>query len=309
MFRHHAGLPGDCRQAVVAVGNFDGVHLGHQGVIREAGRIAEANGVPWGVMTFEPHPRKFFKPDQPSFRITPLRAKSRAVAVLNVDFLLTLRFDHELATMGAEEFVQKVLIDNLNVFHVVCGYDFSFGKGAKGNCELLLQMGMVAGFGMTAVGAIEDSSGEVYSSTRVRNYLTNSDPKAAARLLNRPFEITGRVRHGDERGRTIGFPTANVHLGDCIEPTRGVYAVRVAIDQGTDPVWHGGVANIGVRPTFDKTESVLEVFLFDFDRNLYGTHVRVQLIDFIRPEMKFSGVEDLKSQIASDCTAARNLLK
>lgn len=308
IFRHYEGLPKEYRQAVIAIGNFDGVHLGHQGVIQEAGRIAAANDVPWGVMTFEPHPRMFFKPDQPSFRITPLRAKSHAVATLDVDFLVVLRFDKELASMAANHFVRDVLVHNLDVYHVVCGYDFSFGKGAAGNCELLLQMGMEAGFGMTAVGAIDDPTGKAYSSTRVREYLRDGDPMIAAQLLDRPFEIAGRVSHGDERGRTIGFPTANIYLEDYMEPARGVYAIKAALDTGEEPVWHSGIANLGVRPTFDKTESLLEVHIFDFNEDLYDRHLRVQLINFIRPEQKFDGLEALKTQIALDCERAREIL-
>ena len=309
IFRHYEGLPEDYRQAVIAVGNFDGVHLGHQGVIQEAGRIAAANNVPWGVMTFEPHPRMYFKPGQPSFRITPLRAKSHAVGTLDVDFMVVLRFDEDLATMAAEQFIQHVLVDNLGVYQVVCGYDFSFGKGAAGNCELLLHMGMEAGFGMTAVGAIDDSTGKPYSSTRVREYLAAGDPRSAARLLDRPFEISGRVSHGDKRGRTIGFPTANVHLEDYMEPARGVYAIRAAIDTGDEPVWLDGVANLGIRPMFETPESVLEVYIFDFAEDLYDRHLRVQLVEYLRPELMLDGLDALKSQIAKDCDQARDILK
>ena len=211
--------------------------------------------------------------------------------------------------MPAEQFIEDVLVRNLGVFHVVCGYDFSFGKGAAGNCELLLHVGMEAGFGMTAVGAIDDESGEAYSSTRVREYLRGGDPKSAARLLNRPFEIAGRVCHGDKRGRTIGFPTANVQLEDYMEPTRGVYAVRAALDTGDEPVWRDGVANLGISPMFDKTEPLLEVYIFDFDEDLYDRHLRVQLIDFIRPEKKFDDLDALKNQISADCDRAREILK
>jgi riboflavin kinase / FMN adenylyltransferase len=308
IFRHYGGLPDNFRQAVIAIGNFDGVHLGHQGVIQEAGRIAAANGVPWGVMTFEPHPRMFFKPDQPSFRITPMRAKSHAVAALDVDFMVVLRFDEDLATMEAEHFIQDVLVKNLDVYHVVCGYDFSFGKGAVGNCGLLLHMGMEAGFGMTAVGAIDDETGKAYSSTRVREYLSDGDLKSAARLLDRPFEISGRVNHGDKRGRTIGFPTANIHLEDYMEPARGVYAIRATLDTGDEPVWLDGVANLGIRPMFETPESVLEVYIFDFEEDLYDRHLRVQLVEYIRPEEKLDGLDALKSKISEDCDIARVIL-
>ncbi len=308
IFRHYENLPDDLKGAAIAIGNFDGVHLGHRGVIGEASRIARAAGIPWGVMTFEPHPRMFFKPDQPSFRITPLRAKSHAIAALDADFMVVLRFDAELAGLSARDFVESVLVGSLGVSHVVCGYDFSFGKGREGDCEFLLHAGKDNGFGLTAVGAIDDPAGEAYSSTRVRTCLQNGDPKGAAALLDRPFEIAGRVNHGDQRGRTIGFPTANIHLDDYLEPRRGVYAVRAAIETTDEPVWINGVANLGIRPTFDKTEPVLEVFVFDFDEDLYDRHLRVQLIDFIRPEQKFDGLDALKSQIAEDCERAKAIL-
>jgi len=308
IFRHYENFPDDLKGAAIAVGNFDGVHLGHCGVIGEASRIARAADIPWGVMTFEPHPRMFFKPDQPCFRITPLRAKSHAIAALGADFMVVLRFDEELATLGAHDFVHTVLVDSLDVYHVVCGYDFSFGKGREGNCTFLLHEGRDHGFGMTAVGAIDDETGEAYSSTRVRACLQNSDPKGAAALLGRPFEIAGRVIQGDQRGRTIDFPTANIHLDDYLEPTYGVYAVRAAIETTDEPEWMDGVANLGMRPTFDKTDPVLEVFLFNFEGELYDRHLRVQIIDFIRPEQKFDGLDALKAQIAKDCDAAHDIL-
>ena len=308
IFRHYENLPSDLKGAAIAIGNFDGVHLGHRGVIGEASRIARAAGIPWGVMTFEPHPRMFFKPDQPGFRITPLRAKSHAIADLDADFMVVLRFDAELAGLSAHDFVENVLVNSLGVSHVVCGYDFSFGKGREGDCEFLLHAGKNCGFGLTAVGAIDDPDGKAYSSTRVRTCLQNGDVRGAALLLNRPFEITGRVTHGDERGRTIDFPTANIYLDDYLEPKRGVYAVRAAIETMEEPLWIDGVANLGIRPTFGKTEPVLEVFLFDFDEDLYDRHLRVQLIDFIRPEQKFDGLDALKSQINTDCQQARKIL-
>lgn len=310
IFRHYENFPDDLKGSAIAVGNFDGVHLGHRGVIGEASRIAQAADIPWGVMTFEPHPRMFFKPDQPCFRITPLRAKSHAIAELGADFMVVLRFDQELAGLGAHDFVHTVLVDHLDVHHVVCGYDFSFGKGREGDCEFLLHEGKDHGFGMTAVGAIDDGTGAAYSSTRVRACLRDGDPKGAANLLGRPFEISGRVTQGDQRGRTIDFPTANIHMDDYLEPTHGVYAVRAAIETtDSEPEWMDGVANLGMRPTFDKTEPVLEVYLFDFDGDLYDRHLRVQLIDFIRPEQKFDGLDALKAQIAKDCGTAQAILK
>ena len=311
IFRHHDDFPEELKGSVIAIGNFDGVHLGHMGVIGEARRIAEANDIPWGVMTFEPHPRAYFQPDQPAFRITPLRAKSHAVAPLGADFLISLRFDKLLATMSAEDFVQSVLMDNLSIHHIVCGYDFTFGAARGGDCELLLHMGKELGFGMTAVGAISDDSGTAYSSTRIREALVDGDLQLVANLLGRPYEIAGRVQHGDKLGRTIGYPTANIHMEDYMEPARGIYAVRAALDvpESLDsPVWIDGAANLGIRPMFETENPVLEVYLFDFEGDLYDQHMRVQILEFIRPEIKFGSLDELVQAIEVDCIKVREFL-
>lgn len=308
IFRHFEALPPEARGAAVAVGNFDGVHPGHRAVIAEAGVIARDAGVPWSVLTFEPHPRRLFQPETPPFRLTPLRAKAREIAGLGVDFLIVQRFDRAFSRLPAEAFVDDVLVRHLGAVHVVSGYDFVFGHKRGGNCELLLAMGAEKGFGFTAVQAVEDPSGEVYSSTRIRERLTDADPSGAARILGREFEIDGRVCRGDQRGRRIGFPTANIALGAYLRPANGVYAVRATVDEGDEPRWRDGVANLGHRPTFAGEDVVLEVYLFDFDGDLYGRRLRVRLVDYLRPEKKFDGLQDLKAQIASDSAAARRIL-
>lgn len=313
IFDDYRDVPSAVHSSAIAIGNFDGVHLGHQTVIGEAGLIARAQGLPWTVMSFEPHPRLFFRPDQPPFRLTPERAKSRAIANLGVDAMIVLPFDKALATMEADTFVKDVLVDGLRVHHVVCGYDFHFGKGRAGSPSMMLDAGERYGFDFTVVNEVDDADGHKYSSTRIRERLQAGEPREAAELLGRPFEITGDVAQGDRRGRTIGFPTANVGLGDHVEPRFGVYAVRLAVDEaGVEPPgeeqWIDGVANLGMRPTFEKKEPVLEVHLFDWSDDLYGRPVRVQLLDFIRPERKFDGIDALKSQIAEDCEKARRVL-
>ncbi len=310
IFRHYDALPADARGAAVAIGNFDGVHPGHQAVIHEAGRIAGDLGRPWAVLTFEPHPRTLFSPGSEPFRLTPFHAKARRIAELGADLLIVQRFDTAFSTLPAEEFVNAVLVDGLGAGHVVSGYDFVFGHKRGGNCELLLAMGAKKGFGFTAVNAQADPSGEAYSSTRVREHLLDGDAKGAAAVLGRDFEIEGRVARGESRGKSIGFPTANIPLGDYLRPTLGVYAVRVAIPKagGEDEAWLSGVANIGVRPTFGGDGVVLEVFVFDFDDDLYGKRLRVRLVDFLRPEKKFDGIDDLKAQIASDVAKAKEIL-
>jgi riboflavin kinase/FMN adenylyltransferase len=308
IYRHYEELPEHARGAVVAVGNFDGVHKGHQAVIGEAGRIAKASARPWAVLTFEPHPRLLFKPDQPPFRLTPFRIKVRQVEALGVDEVVVLHFDKEFAALSAEDFIEQVLVDGFAASHVVCGYDFVFGKGRKGDTEMLLHYGKRKGFGFTAVSQVNDADGQVYSSTRVRDCLKAADPEGAARVLGRPFEIEGRVEHGDARGRSIGFPTANLHLGEYMRPATGVYAVRAGVDEGAETRWVDGVANFGNRPTFDGGDVVLEVHLFDYAGDLYGRHLRVRLLHHLRAEQKFDGIDALKAQIAADCERAKSLL-
>ena len=308
IFRHFNDLPPDARDAAVAIGNFDGVHRGHQAVIDEAGRIARAAGLPWAVLTFEPHPRSVFKPDIEPFRLTPFRSKARHIEALGVDCLIVLRFDLPFSRRPAARFVDDVLVKGLEARHVVSGYDFVFGHGRKGNCELLLRMGASAGFGFTSVTAVTDEAGETFSATRVRGDLADADPRGAARLLGRLFEIEGRVEHGEKRGHAIGFPTANLRLDEYLRPAKGVYAVRAGLDEGPATRWRDGVANLGRRPTFAGNDFVLEVYLFDFDGDLYGQHLRVALVDYLRPEKKFDGIDDLKAQIARDIEAARRIL-
>ena len=309
IYRHYDALPADARGAAVAIGNFDGVHPGHQTVIHEAGLIAGDMCRPWAVLTFEPHPRAFFTPGFEPFRLTPFRSKARRIAELGADLLIVQRFDKAFSSLPAEDFVNTVLVDGLGAGHVVSGYDFVFGHKRGGNCELLLAMGAKKGFGFTAVNAQTDSSGEAYSSTRVRERLGDADPRGAAAILGRDFEIEGRVARGEARGKSIGFPTANIPLGAYLRPALGVYAVRAAIEQENGDIWLDGVANIGVRPTFGSDGVVLEVFLFDFDDDLYGKRLRVRLVDFLRPEKKFDGVDDLKAQIAQDSAKAQKILQ
>ncbi len=306
IFRHYETLPEDTRGAVVAIGNFDGVHPGHRAVINEAGLIAHDSGLPWAVLTFEPHPRRLFAPDQPPFRLTPFRAKAREIEAMGVDILIVQRFNKAFSMLEAKDFVLGALVKGINASHIVSGYDFVFGHNRSGHCDLLLAMGAKEGFGFTAVNAIEDETGEAYSSTRVRERLMAGDPRGAAAVLGRDFELEGRVIRGETRGRGIGFPTANLTLGSALRPVNGVYAVRVAI--GEKEQWLPGVANLGVRPTFGGDDTVLEVFLFDFDGDLYGKRLRVRLIDHLRPEKKFDGIDDLKAQIASDSESARKIL-
>ncbi len=312
IFRHLGDLPAALRGAAVAIGNFDGVHLGHRAVIAEAGQLAHAHGRPWAVLTFEPHPRNLFRPGDPPFRLTLLRAKARFVAELGVDFMVALRFDRAFSSLSADDFIRRILVEGFHAGHVVAGYDFVFGKGRTGTCELLLRAGRALGFDVTAVHAVRDKAGEVLSSSRARDALRRGDAAQAAAILGRAPEIEGRVMQGDKRGRTIGFPTANIALRDHLRPAGGVYAVRAAIegDSGADgkTIWRDGVANIGRRPTFGGEVEVLEVFLFDFAGDLYGRRLRIRLIEHLRRERAFDGIDSLRAQIAEDSLRARRIL-
>jgi riboflavin kinase / FMN adenylyltransferase len=308
IFRHDNVAAAD-RGTVVAIGNFDGVHLGHQAVIAAAGEAARATGAPQAVLTFEPHPRRVFRPDDPPFRLTPFRTKSRVIEGLGVDLLFTLHFDRAFSQRSAEDFIEGVLLRNLGVRHVVVGFDFTFGHGRRGTADLLKAQGRRQGFGVTVVAPASSAGGAVYSSTRIREHLAAGRPREAAGLLGRFWEIDGRVEHGDRRGHSIGFPTANLGLDDYLRPAAGVYAVRAGIDTEAGLVWQDAVANLGRRPTFGGSDLRLEVHILDFAADLYGRHLRVAMIEHLRPEQKFPGIDALKAQIAADAARARAVLK
>lgn len=293
---------------MVALGNFDGVHLGHRKVIDEAGGVAARLGAPHGVLTFEPHPRRFFRPDEGQFEITPPAGKTRQIRSLGVDVMFLMHFDADFAKKTAEAFVADVLVDGLSVRHVVAGYDFVFGRGRKGNIDVLRRLGKDAGIGVTVLDAVMTADGEACSSTTIRNYIVDGKPESAALLLGRCLEIEGRVQTGDRRGRQIGFPTANVDPGEYIEPALGVYAVWAGVETGQGTVWHEGVANIGRRPTFDGEKVMVEVHIFDFGGDIYGEMLRVALVAHLRPERKFDGLPAIRKQISEDCLKAREIL-
>jgi riboflavin kinase/FMN adenylyltransferase len=307
--RYPYGLPDEARGAVVAIGNFDGVHRGHRRVIATACELARAAGAPSGVMTFAPHPRRFFRPDQPPFLLTRLRTRLRRFAEIGVDLVYCLRFDARLAAMSPEDFIDRLLVGGLAARHVCVGYDFVFGKGRAGTGAVLSARLARAGVGATIVSPVSSGSGagdEVFSSTAAREALAAGDPERAATILGRPFVIEGRVAQGDRRGRTIGFPTANLWLDEYVRPRFGVYAVRVDLGDGDR---RDGVANLGLRPTFGgDTVPRLEVHLFDFSGDLYGRRVCVELLGFLRPEQRFDGLEALKARIVADAAQARAFL-
>src|SRR5690606_14273711 len=307
ILRDYQNVPTECRGLVLAIGNFDGVHRGHQAVIREAQRIAAERGVPAGVMTFEPHSREFFAPGAPPFRLSTMETKAAHLKWLGVDVMVTLTFDLAFSRKSAEELVRDVLVTGFEVAHVVVGYDFIFVHKRQGTTAILNELGKKYGFGVTEIAPVGEET-VIFSSTAIRERLKEGDPKQAAALLGHWWEVEGPVAGGDQRGRTIGFPTANIPLVGYHHPKRGVYAVRVGLHRGSHIDWIDGVANFGMRPTFDKKDVLLEVHLLDWTGDLYGQSLRVAFVDFIRPEMKFSGVEELTQQIAKDAERAREIL-
>jgi riboflavin kinase/FMN adenylyltransferase len=316
ILRHFEDVPGDLRGAVVAIGNFDGVHRGHRALIAEAKRQAEAKGASLAVLSFEPHPQEFFRafrqegPDDPEcFRLTPLRTKSRLLADLGVDVLFALPFDGEMARRSPEDFALNILVKGLGISGVVVGHDFEFGQRRAGNLNTLQTLGEKYGFSVTAFDTVTASGDDKISSTLIRQLLKQAKPEEAARLLGHAWTIEARVEHGDARGRTMGFPTANMHLHHCLAPAYGVYAVRVAILEGDHAMArHDGVANFGIRPMYQVNVPLLETHLFDFDGDLYGKYLSVEMIQYIRPEAKFPSLQDLIAQIGADAARARVIL-
>ena len=308
IYKHYIELPEEFRNSSIAIGNFDGMHQGHCKVISQAGIFAHERGVPWGVLTFEPHPREIFDIDKPLFRLTPFDMKARQIEAMGVEFLVVIHFDNEFAKITADEFVDQVIVQGFEASYVVSGFNFAFGHKRAGNTSFLQMKGEQFGFGTTGIKQVLDDTGEIISSTRIRKFLLDGNPRAAGSLLDRNYEIEGIVSQGDQRGREIGFPTANIKLDDHVRIANGVYAIKAGIDRGPDTVWHDGVANLGYRPTFNGSQCVLETHLFDFDEDIYNAYLRVALIDFIRPEQKFDGVEDLTVQIKKDISQSKSIL-
>lgn len=297
------GLQAGDRGASVAMGNFDGVHLGHQSVIDRA----RGHDAPLGIVTFEPHPREFFAPDAPPFRLMNDEARTHRLEKLGVEKLYELPFTAALAGMEAEAFVADVLVGGLGVANVTVGADFCFGKGRKGNVETLRKMGAALGFGVTIAELVAMDGNEI-SSTAIRAALTEGRPRDAARMLGHWHRIEGEVLHGEKRGRELGFPTANMGLGGLHLPKLGVYAVKVDVLTGPHQGSYNGAASLGVRPMFGENTPNLETFLFDFSGDLYGQHLSVALVEYLRPELVFDGLDALIAQMNADCDKARGIL-
>ena len=302
-------IPDAARGCVVAIGNFDGLHLGHQSVIANAGRIAREKGLGLAVLTFDPHPRRFFRPDDAPFFLTPFAVKSRLMAILNVDYVFVQTFSKPFSLKPASAFIQDLLVDKLQARHIVVGEQFHFGYDRLGDSKLMRNKSIELGFDFTEVRPIRNMHGVIYSSTIVRDALKEGDITTATQVLGRPWEVSGTVIRGLQQARTFGAPTANMTLDDYYRPRYGVYAVRVAVGEDTHITWHNGVANFGKRPTLDGTTELFEPHIFDFNDDLYGKVLRVQLVDFIREEQYFNNLRGLTEQIGKDVIAARAILQ
>ncbi len=297
-------MPDALRGGIVALGNFDGFHLGHQAVAGEAIRQAKAEGRPAVIATFDPHPVRFFAPQSSWFRLTTLDQRQRHFETAGADAMLVFDFDAELAATSAEDFIAKLLVERLGISAVVTGEDFTFGKGRGGNIDVLRDFGSAHGLSSTAMGPVVDSLG-VISSSRIRNALKEGDCETATALLTRPFAVEGIVQHGDKNGRLLGFPTANIDMGHYLRPRYGIYAVQGRLPDGQVL---DGAANLGIRPTFDPPKELLEPHFFDFSEDLYGQMIEIEFHAFIRGEVKFDSLDALMAQMAQDCDHAREIL-
>ena len=298
-------LPEELRGGVVVIGNFDGVHLGHRAVLADALEIGRKKGIPAIVLTFEPHPRTFFRPENPVFRLTPPHLKTDVLLSLGFDAVVCETFDASLASLEAENFIDHHLVGNLGAAHVVTGFNFHFGKNRKGTPQMLVEAGNRFGFEVTSVERFVDAGGERVSSSRIRNALEDGDIERANKLLGRNWRVRGFVQKGAQLGRTLGYPTANIKLHPATTLRHGIYAVRLVRADGSI---HDGVASFGRRPTFDNGAPLLETFVFDFDENLYDEFIAVELIGWIRPEVKFDNVDLLIVQMDKDSLEAKRIL-
>ncbi len=297
-------LPATLRNGIIALGNFDGFHLGHQAVVGEAVRQAKAAGQPALVATFDPHPVRHFQPDAPPFWLTTVDQRAALFAEAGADAMLVFHFNAELANVSAEGFIADWLVARAGASGIVTGEDFTFGKARGGNVAVLRDVGAAYSLSTTAVGPVCDADGPI-SSSRIRAALQAGDCATATRLLTRPFKIAGMVEHGAKLGRTIGFPTANIRLGNYLRPRYGIYAVTGHLADGRTLK---GAANIGIRPSIEPPLELLEPYFFDFDEDLYGQQIEVALHAFLRPEAKYETLDALKAAIAKDCEDARKAL-
>ena len=302
---HSDPMPANLRGAVVALGNFDGFHIGHQAVTGSAIKRARAEGRPAIIATFDPHPVRHFIPDAPPFRLTTLDQRQRLFEEAGADAMLVFQFGETLANTSAEAFINDLLIDRLGINSAVTGEDFTFGLNRWGNVDMMRELGAQNGLQTITVGPVEDAKG-IISSSRIRDALRDGDPASAAALMTRPFAVQGVVQHGDKNGRLLGFPTANLDMAQYLRPKYGIYAVKGRLPDGRVL---NGAANLGIRPSFDPPKELLEPYFFDFSEDLYGQMIEVEFHALLRGEEKFDNLDDLKVQMDKDCAEARKLLE
>lgn len=296
-FQTYKHIVPESLDSVVVIGNFDGVHRGHRALLSKAKTLASELQTSVSVLTFEPHPRRLLRPDDPPFRLTPLALKAQRLELEGVDYLFSVKFDWDFASQSAEDFIKTVLIDGLRPRHVVVGFDFHFGQMRRGNAETM----RAAGLPVTVIDEIKGAS-----STHIRQALRHGDIAKASDLLGWEWEIWGTVTKGDQRGRELGFPTANFSLGEAVHPAYGIYAARVQIEGEGE--WRKAAVNIGIRPMFEISEAQVESYIFDFSREIYGKILKVKPVQFLRGEAKFASVDDLIAKMKDDCEQTREIL-
>jgi len=306
-FKSWNGLNGEDRGACAAIGNFDGVHIGHQAVIDIARKHARQNNAPLGIVTFEPHPRQVFAPTAPPFRLMNAEARANRLEKMGIERLYQLPFNSDLASLTDAEFVQQVLVDGLGLSTLVVGQDFKFGKGRIGTAHTLVELGQKAGISVIIADLVQGEHGAV-SSTAIRQQLADGHPAQAAHMLGHLHRIDGEVVDGEKRGRELGYPTANMSIKGLQPPKFGVYAVKVDVLTGKHKGSYGGAATVGVHPMFGDNQANLETFIFDFSGDLYGEHLSIAFVEYLRPEAKFDNLDQLVKQIDHDCQQARETL-
>ena len=306
ILEHYTALPNNYLDHVIVIGNFDGIHPGHIALINQASDIAKKNNKKLGILTFEPHPRRLFRADDPPFRITPYMLKAQKLKQAGIDTLFSIPFDWPFASQSAESFIDNILINGLKPAHIIVGYDFCFGQLRKGKPQNIID----AGLNVTVVEKVESQNGEIYSSSAIRTALRHGDIEQANKLLGWEWEIQGTIVKGDQRGRELGYPTANIRLQETLHPAYGVYATRVKIEEdGADAPWLMAATNIGIRPMFEVPVGQLEAHILDFDRDIYGKTLRIKPIKKLRGEAKFSDLDALIAQIDQDCLETRAILE
>ena len=300
-------IPAEAQNCILMIGNFDGIHLGHRALIEKALDLAAKTRVPLGIIIFEPHPLQFFQPSAEPFRLTLLPMKKRLLEELGVNHIFVIKFNQKFSLMSGDEFIENILVQQLKTRHLVVGEDFAFGREKSGTIKALESAATNGKFGLSVIKPSLSAQGETYSSTAIRMLLREGNLRDAEKLLGWPWQIEAPIVSGDKRGRCLGYPTANQNIPEYVRIPYGVYAVKVQIEN--ESLWRNGVANFGIRPMFKTTHPIFETFIFDFKLDIYGKIMRVQPVQYLRPELSFQGIDALIAQMKEDCIAAKAVLK